>query len=340
VTAAPLDNGRTFRAAWWLPGRHAQTLGARALRTRVRVAFRRERLELQDGDFLDLDWPLLDSTDRNAPLVVILHGLEGSARSGYARQAYRALAAEGLAAVGVNARSCSGELNRLPRLYHSGETGDLAMVLETLASRFPGRPIGAVGFSLGGNVLLKFLGERGTKAPVHAAAAVSVPYDLASGADVLERGFARFYSWYLLRKLRRKVRAKADVLRDVIDVDRVVRTRTFWEFDGLGTARLHGFADALDYYSRSSSGQFVDRIRVPTLLLHSRDDPFLPAGVLPDEAMLRQHAWVRTRFTEHGGHVGFVSGPPWAPRFWAESTAAGFLAAQFEGGGPRQPRAG
>jgi predicted alpha/beta-fold hydrolase len=326
MTSGWFDGARGFRAAWWLPGRHAQTLGARALRSRLRITFRRERLELPDGDFVDLDWPCLDGTDQASPLVVLLHGLEGSARSGYARQAYRALAARGLAAVGLNFRSCSGDLNRQPRLYHSGDTGDLALLLDALATRFPGRPIGALGFSLGGNVLLKFLGERGDTSALDAAVAVSVPFDLAAGADVLEQGFARFYSWYLLRKLRRKVRAKAAMLRDRIDVDRAVRARTFWEFDGEGTARLHGFADAADYYGRSSSGQFVDRIRVPTLLVHSRDDPFLPADVLPDEQTLERHPWVHPYYTDAGGHVGFVAGPPWSPQFWAESTAARFLA--------------
>lgn len=326
----------SFQPAWWLPGRHAQTLGARALRSRIVLAYRRERIELPDGDFLDLDWPLLDGVDSgaHAPLVLLLHGLEGSARSGYARQAYRALADAGVEAVGMNFRSCSGELNRLPRLYHSGETGDLETIVGLLRDRFPGRPLGAVGFSLGGNVLLKYLGERGTATPLAGAVAVSVPYDLAAGADLLERGFARLYAQYLLRKLRRKVAAKAAMLDGLVDVPAVVGSRTFWEFDDRGTARLHGFAGASDYYARSSSGPHVSGIRVPTLLIQSRDDPFLPAHALPASGALKHHPWVQSRFSDGGGHVGFVGGQPWAPVYWAEATAARFLAARLRDGEP------
>jgi predicted alpha/beta-fold hydrolase len=307
----------------------------------VRVGFRRERLEFPDGDFLDLDWPRLTGpavAPASAPLVIVLHGLEGSARSGYARQAYLTLAAAGIDAVGVNFRSCSGEPNRLPRLYHSGETGDLHHVVTVIQDRAARRWIGAIGFSLGGNVLLKYLGERGERVGIRAAVAISVPYDLAAGADVMEHGFARFYSWYLLRKLRRKLRLKAGMLADHIDVERTARARTFWEFDGLGTAPLHGFADAADYYDRSSSARFVERIRVPTLLVHSRDDPFLPAAALPDEQAVRAHGWVQAAYTDHGGHVGFVAGAPWAPRFWAETTAARFLAAHAPHEGPERGR--
>ena len=320
-----------FRAAWWLPGPHAQTLGARLLRTRKGVALRRERIELPDGDFLDLDWPLVDggaASPARAPLVVVLHGLEGSARSTYAIEAYRALARERLAAVGLNFRSCGGELNRSPRLYHSGETGDLTHVLRLLQARFPRRSLGALGFSLGGNVLLKFLGEARDTA-LSAAAAVSVPFDLGAGAEHMERGFARVYRRYLVRRLQRKVRAKGPVMRDRVDLARVLAARTFREFDGAGTAPLHGFRDADDYYRRSSSRAFIADIRVPTLLVHAVDDPFLPASAVPPQAAFAANPFLRSAVVPRGGHVGFVSGPPWAPVFWAERRAARFLAEQL-----------
>lgn len=330
-----------FRAAWWLPGPHAQTVGARILRTRKGVSFRRERVDLPDGDFLDLDWPLVDGAVAqlaDAPLVIVLHGLEGSARSAYAVESYRALAREGVAAVGLNFRSCGGELNRTPRLYHSGETGDLAHVLRLLHGRFPERRLGALGFSLGGNVLLKFLGEA-REAALSAAAVVSVPFDLGAGADHMERGFARVYRRYLVRRLQRKVRAKAPLVRDRIDVARVLAARTFREFDGAVTAPLHGFRDADDYYRRSSSRAFLATIRVPTLLVHALDDPFLPAAAVPSRAAIASNPFLHGAVVSRGGHVGFVSGPAWAPVFWAERRASRFLAGRLRVAHP-EPRIG
>jgi predicted alpha/beta-fold hydrolase len=260
-----------------------------------------------------------------APLVVVLHGLEGSARSKYALQSYRELAGQGLAAVGLNFRSCSGELNRLPRLYHSGDTGDMRHVIAALAARFPGRTIGALGFSLGGNVLLKYLGEV-CESVVSAAVAISVPFDLAAGADVIERGLARGYRQYLVRRLQRKVQAKRELLDGEVDLERILRARTFREFDDAGTAPLHGFANADDYYARSSSKRFLEAITVPTLLISAYDDPFLPASALREVASAADGSRLETKFTPRGGHVGFVTGSPWAPRFWAEQTAANYLA--------------
>jgi predicted alpha/beta-fold hydrolase len=293
----------------------------------------RERVELPDGDFLDLDWVERPETTgaaaEAAPLVLVLHGLEGCAESGYALEIYRALVREGLAAVGMNFRACSGEPNRLPRMYHSGETGDLAHVLRLLRRRHPERRLGVAAFSLGGNVLLKFLGERGGSSHPDgtptAAAAISVPFDLSAGAEWIERGFSRVYRRYLVRRLHRKVRRKLDLLRPHVDVDRVLRARTFREFDDAATAPLHGFAGAEDYYRRSSSAPFIGAIAVPTLVIHALDDPFVPPEAVPREA-LQRNPTIEARISERGGHVGFVTGPPWRPRFWAEREAARFLA--------------
>ena len=317
---------RRFRPAPWLPGPHLQTLGARMLRRRGGVPFARERLEMPDGDFVDLDFAWPDRHDGRRPRVVVLHGLEGSARSGYALEMYRALDAHGLAGVGLNFRSCSGELNRAARLYHSGETGDPAFVFRTLRDRDPGTPLGAVGFSLGGNVLLKHLGEMaGGEEILRAAAAISVPFTLSAGADHLERPGGWIYVSFLLRKLRRKILAKRDVLGNRADVERALRARTFREFDDAATAPVHGFASAEDYYVRSSSAGFLSSIAVPTLLIHSTDDPFLPAAAVPFEAV-EQNTSLIAAIEPKGGHVGFVSGLPWRPHFWAEWEAARFLA--------------
>lgn len=301
------------------------------LRSKIGMQFRRERLELADGDFLDLDW-VTSAKGRevsdDAPLVIVLHGLEGSARSGYALQLYRELASRSLQPVGLNFRGCSGESNRLPRAYHSGETGDLEWVARLLSNRYPERPLGCVGVSLGGNVLLKYLGENGgTRNVIGAAATISVPYDLSAGADYIERGFSRIYRAFLVRKLKRKVRAKRHVLKRDIDVRSALTARTFREFDDAVIVPIHGFENAEDYYRRSSSNQFLCSIEVPTLLVHSLDDPFLPRRAVPLSA--GENPYIETAITPHGGHVGFVSGPPWSPVFWAERTAAQFLATRL-----------
>lgn len=340
-----------FRPAWWLPGAHAQTLGARFLRSSRGVELERERVELPDGDFIDLDWvrrvgPI--PAPASGPLVLVLHGLEGSARSGYALEIYRVLLHLGIGAVGMNFRSCSGEPNRLARLYHSGDTGDLAHVVTRLARRHRDRSLGAVGFSIGGNVLLKYLGETGGVAAsrgeplrrpgnpvpqasvsmIGAAAAISVPFDLAAGAEYLEGGFSRFYRWYLVRRLRRKIRAKIGLLDGCLDLDRVFAARTFREFDDAATATLHGFQGVDDYYRRSSSGPYLDRVTVPTLIIHAENDPFLPRDAIP-HARARANPHLTMRVTQQGGHVGFVSGSAFAPTFWAEREAGSFLAARL-----------
>jgi len=333
---------RAFRPSRWLWGAHAQTMSGRFLR-RATMELRRERIELPDGDFVDLDHAPMPAKD--APVVLLLHGLEGSARRGYAMNVYRELAAYGIGGIGMNFRSCSGEPNRKARLYHSGETTDALHVLQLLAERYPNVPRGAIGFSLGGNALLKLLGEQGDGARgiVDAAVAVSVPYDLGAGADALDSTrMGRFYTSVFLKSLVAKAEGKLDVIGDKCDMDRVRAARSFRTFDDAATAPIHGFAGAEDYYTRSSSAQFLEHIRVPTLLLHAADDPFLPDAHFPHAAVANNpllHAIV----TPHGGHVGFIEGPPWNPGFWAEETAAAFLADSancIRNTGPPVPRRG
>ena len=316
-----------FHPAWWLPSPHGQTVAGRLLRRPAPPPFERVRLDTPDGDFLDLDIPPAPAAD--APIVLLFHGLEGSARRGYAINTYRELFYYGVASVGVNFRSCSGEPNRTARFYHSGETDDLRFAIDYVAARFPGRALGAVGFSLGGNALLKCLGEEGAAARLSCAAAVSVPYDLAAGARLLEESaMGRFYSRHFIKSLIGKAEMKVSLLADRCDLERVRRAATFYEFDDAATAPLHGFASADDYYTRSSSAQFVAQIRRPTLLLHSEDDPFVPMSAFP-VAAARANSCVTTAITTAGGHVGFIGGPPWGPDFWAERQVARFLAAHL-----------
>ena len=317
---------RPFRPSLLLRGPHLQTLGGKILRPSGSPPLERVRIDTPDGDFLDLD--LAPEPAADAPLAVVLHGLEGSSRRSYVSQAFRALGDRGIRGVGMNFRGCSGEPNRRARFYHSGETGDLRRVLAWLEERFPGRRRGGLGFSLGGNVLLKYLGEEGRSGTpkLAAAATVSVPFDLAAGADRLEEGpMGSVYSHYFLRMLRWKLRQKASLLPDVVDLDAALSASTLRSFDEAATAPLHGFRDAADYYRRSSSSAFLASVRTPTLLIQSRDDPFLPRSALPTEIMDHNPHLVQA-LTDRGGHVGFVEGPPWDPRFWAEAEAARFLA--------------
>ncbi len=320
----------SFQPASWLPGPHLQTVGARFLRPRGGVPLRRERWDTPDGDFLDLDFVAVATPD-DAPLVLVLHGLEGSSHSGYAWQLYRRFATLGCAAVGLNFRSCSGQPNRAPRLYHSGETSDPAWVVARLAELFPARPLAAVGVSLGGNVLLKLLGEQSAACRLVAAAALSVPFDLAAGAEHMTRGIARAYVANLLRKLKAKLRGRAGELGARVDLARALAARTFWEFDDAATGPLHGFAGADDYYARASCNQFVAAIRVPTLVVHSLDDPFQPASAVPAAALAANPALTAV-LTAAGGHVGFAAANGrLRPRFWAEEVIAAWVAARCWG---------
>ena len=322
-----------FTPAWFLRGPHAQTIWGRLARPRRLVSFRREVLRTPDDDDLvldHLDAPVTDPRFR----FVLMHGLEGSSYSVYMQGLMAVVARHGFAATAMNFRSCARDPNnvlrmlpnRQPRFYHSGETGDFDFVVRTLAAREPQTRLLAVGASLGGNVLLKWLGEHPDQTAVAAAAALSVPYDLAAGARHLERGAGPLYVARFLRTLKKKVRRMADR----IDVAAVERSRTFYEFDETATAPIHGFADADDYYARSSSIFFLDKITTPTLALNAVDDPFLPRDVLP-RAQTAASPAVDFRVTGGGGHVGFVSGSaPWKCEYWAEEIVVRWLAEHGE----------
>ena len=295
-----------YTAPWWLPGGHAQTIAA-ALAPAPRVAFRRERWETPDGDFIDLDWAAPDARARTGPLLALFHGLEGSSASPYAR----AIAAQALGAgwrcVVPHFRGCSGELNRLPRAYHSGDSAEIGWILGRL------RADHAVGISLGGNALLKYLGEQGERAAVRRAISISAPLDLAAAARALDRGLSRaIYTRTFLRTLKRKALAKLERRMIAVDAARLQRARTFWEFDDAVTAPLHGFLGAEDYWARSSSAPWLARIRVPTLVVNARNDPFLPAAVL--DALGEVPPNVMLEFPHGGGHAGFPGRGRWLAR--------------------------
>ncbi len=308
-----------FRPAPGLRSPHAQTIFASFFRSDRSPALRRERWELEDGDFLDVD--LLDAP-ADAPHVLVLHGLEGSSRAGYVAAILRGAHARGWGAAALNFRSCSGEPNRLPRFYHSGEIGDAALALLRLRERCSG-PLFGVGFSLGGNVLLRLLEEQGDASPLAAAGVVSVPFDLAGCADAMDRGrgLVAVYRRVFLRSLRGKALHKARCFPGLLAEDDIRGADGIEAFDDAVTAPLHGFADARSYYRAASSGSKLETIRRPTLCISAADDPLSPAVFLPREVA----SPVQLLVTDHGGHVGFVGGTLLRPRFWAEEQLLRFL---------------
>jgi len=289
-----------YRAPWWLRNPHAQTIWGRVLKRVPKIASRAETLVTPDGDSLELHH--LDGRP-GAPRVLLLHGLEGSRDSHY---------------VGGMLAQAALPIRVAARFYHSGETSDLDFVFAELTRR-DARETCVAGVSLGGNVLLKWLGERGALPTVRAAAAVSVPYDLEAGARKISSGFSRVYDRNFVRSLRRKALAKLAQQPSLFDGNRARRARTIYEFDESVTAPVHGFASARDYYTKSSAIGYLDRIRVRTLLLSSRDDPFLPVEVLDEvDRRARQNPALRVEFHDTGGHVGFVAGSPLRPFYYAE----------------------
>ncbi len=330
LSPAPGLPTEPFRPSAGLRGPHRQTLVGRLVRSPARVVYARESIATPDGDRLSLDrgvpGPGARAPDPAAPVLLVLHGLEGSSTSGYARLTVREALRAGLRPYVLNFRSCDGGPNLRLRSYHSGETGDPAIVISHLRARHPGALLLALGYSLGGNVLLDLLADSGAGGAIAAAAAVSVPYDLAAGARHLERPAAAIYARYFLRSLRRKAREKARRFPGRFDAEAADRARTLRAFDDAFTAPVHGFADADDYYARASSLPRLGRVRTPTLLVQAEDDPFLPRGTL-DAVRAVGNPALRMAFSEHGGHLGFLSstGAAW-PRPWAEPTVVAWLA--------------
>ncbi len=323
----------TFKAAWWLKTPHLQTLYPALLRkVNADTPIRRERLITPDRDFIDLDW----CGEQHKPLVILLHGLTGSSKSIYIKGLQKQLLHEGFRTVTLNFRGCSGEYNHLARGYHSGDTEDIAFLYHTLRQREPHTPLAAVGFSLGGNVLLKWLGEQGNAVKLFAAIAVSVPFVLSTCASKLDNGFSKVYRANLLKELKAYMTNKQRYLTAIANLEQAARLaelgdlshiQSFWQFDERVVAKLHGFKDAHDYYHRSSSRSFIKTITVPTLLIHAQDDPFMTAEVIPRPHELS--ATVQLEITPAGGHVGFISGfNPLKPIFWLEHRIPQFLHSQ------------
>ena len=318
-----------FKPAWWLSNTHLQTLFPTLTRRLKTPIDGQERFELPDGDFVDLAWAI-NGLDSNTPLVVLLHGLGGDANSTYVAGLLTAVNRCGWRGVLMHFRGASHEPNRLPRAYHSGDTGDIDCVIRAIAKREPQTKKAIIGVSLGGNVLLKWLGEQGSQSLVHAAVAISVPFKLGMVADRINRGFSRLYQAHLLGRLRFVFARKLEKYADSFPISRnkLNSLRCFWTFDEHVTAPLNGFSHVHDYYRESSSRQYLVKIDTPTLIIHALDDPFMTPEVLPQPEELSET--ITLEVSHKGGHVGFISGKvPGKPVYWLEQRVPELLSQFF-----------
>lgn len=324
-------DSQPFHPAWWLPGPHLQTLWSPLLRKSPLLPRKRERIEVPDGDFIDLDW-CLPHEDTSRPLTLILHGLSGSTDSHYVRALQYHLMQKGQASVAMNFRGAGDEPNRHARLYHSGDTADVRHIGDLLQKR-GWNTLFCAGYSLGGNVLLKWLGETGRRNPLTAAVAVSVPFELKLCAETLDQGFSRIYRNEMLGGLKTSIARKLEwarhhdhaVYETLLALGDLQHLQSFREYDNQFVAPLNGFRDADDYYQKCSSRAFVPNIHRPTLIIHSIDDPVMIPKVIPKPDELP--AGVTLELHAQGGHVGFVAGRlPFRPDYWLEKRVAGFFA--------------
>jgi predicted alpha/beta-fold hydrolase len=318
----PVIHHSSYVAPVWLPGGHAQTIFPALFRRLAPVASRAERLELPDGDFIDLEW----SGNTRSRLAILSHGLEADMKTGYIRGMAAALVRRGWDVLAWNFRGCGSEPNRLLRMYHSGATEDLDSVVRHALENHPAESVDLVGFSLGGNLTLKYLGECPAALPpcLRCAVVFSVPCDLACSSRQLSYPSNRIYMDRFLVAMRAKIRAKNAMFPDRLDLSGLDRIRTFQEFDDRFTAPIHGFRDAEDYWSRNSSRQFLTQISLPTLLVNARNDPFLGPGCYPCEEAAAS-ACFQFESPATGGHVGFPSFGN-GGEYWSETRAAQFLA--------------
>jgi uncharacterized protein len=317
----PLIENSSYSSPRWLPGGHLQTIYPSLFRKVPQITQRRERIELPDGDFIDITW----SPPSFTKLAILSHGLEASAETSYIQGMARALVQQGWDVLAWNFRGCSHEPNRLLRMYHSGETQDLHTVITHALENHPATSIALIGFSLGGNLTLKYLGERSFQhSPrLHHAVSFSVPCDLACSSLQLSLAKNRIYMERFLISMRAKLRAKKKRFPDQLDLKGLAKIRTFQEFDDRYTAPIHGFRDAADYWKRNSCRQFLPSIRIPTLLMSAENDPFLGANCYPrDEAAASEHFYFES--PKMGGHVGFTS-PQDSNQYSSEHRAIEFL---------------
>jgi len=311
---------KKFMPAFGLSNKHIQTIYPSFFRKTVAPEVEIEQFELNDGDFVDCYWNNKSALKSGKDIVVLFHGLTGSFNSSYIQGMMSKLEHEGYTSVLMHFRGCSPKTNRLARSYHSGDTTDAMEWLKDLKNKYPQNSIMAIGYSLGGNMLLKLLGEYGENSLIKKAVSISAPMQLDISADTMDRGISKLYQYRLMEDLKATLLAKYKLydMKSLIGIDEegVKKLKNFWEFDDVYTAPIHGFSSAKDYYEKSSSKQYLKTITTDTLILHSLDDPFMTAEVLPNEDEISLH--VELEVYPHGGHVGFVSESFYKPKYWLE----------------------
>lgn len=329
--SANSDETQLFRPMIGARNPHMQTMLPRLIRRRLRFTPWWQRIDTPDGDFIDLAWSEHPSKAQHKPRLVVFHGLEGSLHSPYAHGLIHAAKQRGWLGVVMHFRGCSGEPNRMNRIYHSGETNDASYFLDWLRQRYGDRPTAAVGFSLGGNMLACLMAQQEKACSLVAGVVVSAPLMLEPCCYHMEKGFSRFYQRYLLNLLKANARRKLKAWPGTLPIDRarLKRIRRIREFDDLITSKIHGFRDALDYYRRCSALPMLPQISRPTLIIHAKDDPFMDHQVIPDLDHLPPN--IEYQLTEHGGHVGFVGGTLRHPEMWLEKRIPNWLSQFLDG---------
>ncbi|PKM17950.1 MAG: hydrolase [Gammaproteobacteria bacterium HGW-Gammaproteobacteria-15] len=319
-----------FQPAWWLKHAHLQTIFAKYLSPKHRLNTEAETITLPDGDEVQLNWLPSKTGSNNTPVIILLHGLAGDINSHYIQAMLAQCNTLGWTAVLLHFRGCNGKPNKLPRAYHSGDTADAALVITQVKRRYPNRPLVAVGYSLGGNVLLKYCGEQAGQNPLSAAVAVCPPLSLSACAKRINTGSSKLYQHYLLGRLKHSTLRKLEQFADFplpLTPQQVRRFSSIEQFDEYYTAPIHGFLNAQDYYQKASGKAFLRHICIPTLIIHAKDDPFLSAEVIPEANELSPY--IHYELTSGGGHVGFIYGSPLKPKFWLNQRIPHFITEQL-----------
>ena len=318
---------KPFKPSWPLKNRHIQTVYASLFRSPKKPKVTIEQFDLNDGDFVEAYWHTIENAPNNTPVVILFHGLAGSFHSPYIQGMMQACYKAGFHSVVMHFRGCSGKPNKKARSYHSGDTADARAFSTAVKQRYKEAPLFGVGYSLGANMLVKLFGEDGEDLLFDAGVAVSAPLLLDRCANQMQRGFSRFYQHLLIKDLQKALDQKYDdhPMEQLLDLPRhkVKKLKTFWQFDAAYTAKINGFASALDYYTRCSAKPYLKNIQKPLLIIHAKDDPFMTHEIIPHHTEVSDA--VVLEILENGGHVGFVNGSLFKPEYWLEERIVAFF---------------
>jgi predicted alpha/beta-fold hydrolase len=316
-----------FKPTFGLKNKHIQTLYSSFFRKPIKLEYQKEIFELQDGDIVECFWHNQPDISSSTPIVVLFHGLEGSYNSPYIQGVMNKLSDIGYSSVLMHFRGCGDIENKKARLYHSGDTSDAKEWIEYLSSTYQNSKLFAVGYSLGGNMLLKLLGEMKDKSKLTSAISVSAPIDLANSAIRIQKGFSKIYEKHLLKHLKKALLKKYKLfdMENIINLKKseVKNIDSIWMFDHLYTAKMHDFETAKNYYKLSSAKQYLKDIKIPTLIIHAIDDPFMTKDIVPNTNEISD--MVELEISTHGGHVGFIGGSIFKPRYWLEDKIVNYI---------------